>query len=143
MNVEFTKTDASAVIPTRAHDTDIGYDLTCISIYKQLSSRTILYDTGIAIRPPDGYYVEILPRSSISKSSAIIANSVGVIDPTYRGSLKIAVKYVDDELPRHELPFKKFQMVLRKAEVFDLQEVETLDDTERGDGGFGSTDQTT
>jgi dUTP pyrophosphatase len=139
MNVEFVKVDEKAVVPTKAHINDIGYDLTCIGIFKILSSRTILYETGISVKPPEGYYLEILPRSSISKTSAVIANSVGVIDPTYRGTLKVAVKFLDDELPRFETPFCKFQLILRKTETFNLVEVESLNDTERGDGGFGST----
>jgi len=139
--VLFTKERSDAVIPTRAHSTDIGYDLTVIDVYKQVSDRITLFETGIAVQPPYGYYTEILPRSSASKTGYVLANSVGVIDPTYRGTLKIAVVKVDDSLPDLVPPFTKHQLVLRKANIFDMVETKSLTETERGSGGFGSTDK--
>lgn len=138
--VEFVRVDCNAVIPTKTYDSDIGYDLTAISVYKVLSKNTFIYDTGIAIKPPDDYYIEILPRSSITKTGMMLANSVGIIDPNYRDSLKIAVRYVDELLERPAPPFCKFQLVLRKAECFTFREVTVLNDTDRGNGAFGSTD---
>lgn len=144
--VDFIKTHPDAVIPTRAYPTDIGYDLTAISVKKQISENTFLFDTGIAVKPPNGYYTEILPRSSLSKTGWVLSNSVGTIDPSYRGNLLLALTCVDKTcevwLPT-ELPFCKCQLILRKAEWFDMNQVENLDDTERGSGGFGSTDKTT
>lgn len=139
MKVSFVKTHPDAVTPTKAHETDIGYDLTSIGVWKVLSDKTIIYETGISIKPPTGMYIEILPRSSITKTGYILANSVGVIDPDYNGSLKIAVRKIDDSFPDFELPFCKFQIVLRTAHMFQIEEVEKLDDTERGSGGFGSS----
>lgn len=140
-NLKFVKTDLRAVTPKRAYSTDIGYDLTAIDVYKVLSDKTIIYETGIIIKPPVGKYIEILPRSSITKTGYMLANSVGTIDPDYRGSLKIAVRKIDNSFPDFELPFCKFQMVMRTAEYYDIEEVESLDETERGTGGFGSTSE--
>jgi dUTP pyrophosphatase len=140
LEIEFMRTDSRAVVPTKAHDSDIGYDLTAIDVFKRVSGNTVLYETGIAIKPPHGYYIEILPRSSITKTGMMLANSVGIIDPDYRDSLKIAVRTVDDSLEQPKLPFCRFQLVLRKAESATLCEVKSLNDTERGTGGFGSTD---
>ena len=139
--LKFVKTDKRAVTPSRAHDTDIGYDLTAIDVYKVLSDKTILFETGIAVQPPEGMYTEILPRSSITKTGYMLANSVGVIDPPYRGSLKIAVRKIDDSFPDLEPPFCKFQLIMRKAHLYNLEEVESLDETVRGKGGFGSSDK--
>lgn len=141
--VEFIKTDPDAVTPTRAHPTDIGYDLTVISVKTQMSSNTYLFDTGIAVRPPKGYYIEILPRSSLSKTGWVLSNSVGTIDPDYRGNLFVALTKVDKSTNwnPYQLPFTKVQLILRKANQYNVKEVESLDETVRGDGGFGSTDK--
>lgn len=138
--VNFILTHPEALVPRRAHDSDIGYDLTAVEIWKTIGDKITIYDTGVAVQPPPGYYTEILPRSSISKTGYILANSVGVIDPDYTGSLKIAVIRVDESLPVLECPFTRFQLVLRKAEHFDLQQVQSFQATQRGSGGFGSTD---
>jgi dUTP pyrophosphatase len=139
MKFTFVKTRADAVTPTKAYPSDVGYDLTAIDVFKKLSQQTTLYETGLIVTPPEGYYVEILPRSSISKTGYVISNSVGIIDPSYTGSLKIAVTKVDDSFPDLTLPFCKFQLVLRKLYEAELVEVGSVRETERGDGGFGST----
>ena len=138
--IKFIKTDSRAVTPSNAHPTDVGYDLMAIDVFKKISAKTTLYETGIAISPPPGYYIEIVPRSSISKCGYMLSNSVGTIDPSYRGSLKIALTKVDDSLPDLVPPFTKCQIILKKAEYTVFKEVETLEETQRGDGGFGSTD---
>lgn len=139
--LKFIRTDSRAVIPTRAYPTDIGYDLTAIDVFKVLSDNTIIYETGIAVQAPEGKYIEILPRSSITKTGYMLANSVGVIDPSYTGSLKIAVRKIDNSFPDFELPFCKFQIVMRTAELYDIEEVQSFESTQRADGAFGSTDQ--
>ena len=134
-------TNENAVFPTKGTPDSIGYDLTAISVYKTVNPQTILFDTGLQVKPPEGYYTEILPRSSLTKSGYVLANSVGVIDPDYRGNLLIALTKVVEAAPNLTLPFKLCQLVLRKVEDFELKQVQVLDDTVRGDGGFGSTDK--
>ena len=140
----FKKTENDAVIPTKAHPSDTGYDLTLIRVSKDMSipgfEKIIMYDTGIAVCPPDGYYTEVVPRSSLSKTGYMLANSVGIIDSSYRGSIKVVVTG-DDSLGGLSLPFKGFQLILRKLEEADVVEVDDLDQTVRGEGGFGSTDK--
>jgi len=130
-----------AVLPTRAHDLDLGYDLTAISMKKKLTGCTFLFDTGLQIKPPEGFYIEILPRSSLSKTGYMLSNSVGTIDVGYRGNLLIALTRVDETVAQLVPPFTKVQLVLRKANFYNVREVESLDETVRGDGGFGSTDK--
>lgn len=137
--IRFTKTRSDAVTPTRAHPTDTGYDLTAIDVFKKISDKVTLYETHIAVAPPPGYYIEIVPRSSISKTGYILANNIGIIDESYRGSLKLALMKIDDSMPDIELPFTKCQFILRKLEQSTIQEVDSLEDTNRGSGGFGST----
>jgi dUTP pyrophosphatase len=137
--LKFIKTDSRAITPTRAHPTDIGYDLTIIDIWKVLSDKTIIFETGIAVQPPPGKYIEILPRSSITNTGLMLANSVGIIDPSYSGSLKIAVRLIDSSIKIPDIPFCKFQIVMRTADLYDIEEVQTFNKTDRGDGCFGSS----
>jgi len=139
--VNFIRKSPSAVFPMRGTSDSVGFDLTAISVVKKLTEKTTLYDTGLVVKPPAGYYTEILPRSSLSKTGYVLANSVGIIDPDYRGTLMIALTKVDDSMPDLELPFMKCQLVLRKCSYFNMIEAEELDDTTRGAGGFGSTDK--
>lgn len=81
MNINFKKLDPQAVTPTKAHPTDAGFDLTAISINKNITDSYIEYDTGIAIEIPKGHVGLLFPRSSISKYDLALCNSVGVIDP--------------------------------------------------------------
>ena len=133
------RTRPDAVLPQRAHATDIGMDLVAVAEHKRLPNGTILYDTGLQLDPPPGFYVEILPRSSIAGTGWMLANSVGIIDPSYRGNLLIALSPMRPETPALELPFCKCQLVLRRAEYGEIEEVATLDNTVRGTGGFGSS----
>lgn len=139
MKIQFVRKHDDAVIPTRANPTDIGLDLVAIKEYKVLPNGVILYDTGLAMTPPKGYYIDVLPRSSISKTGWMISNSIGTIDPTYTGNVFISLIRVIPDAPAPELPFCVCQLVLRKAEYADMEEVESLENTTRGDGGFGST----
>jgi dUTP pyrophosphatase len=133
--------EKGAIFPTKAHPSDIGYDLTAISVFKKVSSNITLFDTGLIVSPPEGYYVEILPRSSISKTGYMLANSVGVIDPSYTGKLLIALIKIDQEAPDISLPFTRCQLVLRLAHKSVMVQVNSFEETIRGSGGFGSSDK--
>lgn len=141
MSIKCIKKDSNAVLPTKAYESDIGWDLVAISEHKVINEDIIMYDTGIVAIPPEGYYLEILPRSSISKTGWMLANSVGTIDPDYRGNLYIVLTRVVKSMPKIDLAFCKCQLVLRKIERASLVEVneEEIVMTERGSGGFGST----
>ena len=136
------KTLDEAVIPTKANESDAGYDLTIIKEEKQFNKKTKLYDTGIKVEIDYGYYIEIVPRSSLSKSGYMLANSIGIIDNSYRGNLYIALTKIDDESPDLTLPFKCCQMIIRKQFNVDLFEVnDKFVETKRNKGGFGSSNK--
>jgi dUTP pyrophosphatase len=140
-SIKVYKTDKDAVIPSKAFEEDAGYDLTIIKKIKDFNSKTTLYDTGIKIEIDEGYYTEIVPRSSISKFGYILANNIGIIDNHYRGNLMIALTKIADDAPDIELPFKCCQLIVRKQIYSDLYEItdDNLSSTLRNDGGFGST----
>lgn len=131
-----------AVAPSKGRYSDVGFDLTIIKEASRISEKTRLYDTGVKVNPPLGYYTEIVPRSSLSKTGYILSNSVGVIDPSYRGTLKIALTRIDDSLPEITLPLKVAQLIFKRYEGnITMKETDFIASTSRGEGGFGSTDK--
>lgn len=139
LQCKFEKIDFKAITPTKKFASDVGYDLSVIKEVKKLSKDTTVYDTGIKIIPPFGYYVEIVPRSSIAKSNVVMANSVGIIDASYRGTLLVALTTKDNQLAGIQLPFKCCQIVLKKHNHFIMTESKISDTTIRGSGAMGST----
>jgi deoxyuridine 5'-triphosphate nucleotidohydrolase len=136
------KSDVDAVMPSKTSYSDAGYDLTIIKEYKVLNSDTTLYDTGIKLDIPNGYYVEIVPRSSISRSGYMLANNVGIIDQGYRGNLYVALRKVNKDCEDLVLPWKCCQIIVKKQVYAKLKlTTEAGAKTNRGDGGFGSTDK--
>ena len=137
--INVVKADNNAIIPTKKNWSDVGYDLSIINKIEDYNSKTALYDTGIKIQVDFGYYVEIVPRSSLSKSGYMLANSVGIIDNSYRGNLMVALTKVCDDAKEIEYPFRCCQMIMRKFVNTYLEEVGNVDRTKRDEGGFGST----
>jgi deoxyuridine 5'-triphosphate nucleotidohydrolase len=133
--------DDNAVMPYKSRFSDVGYDLTLIRVHKRVSDVVTLYDTGVRIHVSDGYYAEIVPRSSIIKSGYMLANNTGVIDRSYDGNLYVAVVRVDPNAAELPLPFRGFQLILRPQVYAEVEEVhaDELVTTTRGAGGFGST----
>ena len=134
------KTDENAVIPSKTNWSDVGFDLTVIKKVKDFNSKSSLYDTGIKIQVDFGYYAEIVPRSSISKTGYILSNNIGIIDNSYRGNLLIALTKIADDAIEIEYPFKCCQLIIRKQVYANIEEVKSLYSTKRNEGGFGSTD---
>ena len=131
---------SAAILPTK-RIIDVGYDLTAIDVYKQTTPLTTLYETYVSLDIPLGYYVELAPRSSISKTGYMLANSVGIIDASFTGTLKIPLIKLDASMPDLELPACVAQLIL-KPYVVSEGYVANHDDkveTARGNGGFGST----
>ena len=136
----FKLNSENSILPKKAGENEVGYDLTAIKQDKKIGDNTYMFDTGVSVQVSDGYYTEIIPRSSLVKTGYILTNSIGIIDPTYRGSLKICLTKIDPTKEDISLPFVKTQLIVRKMIQSEGIEVESLEETERGDGGFGSTD---
>lgn len=140
MKVKIKKLHDSAVVPTKAHEQDAGFDLVAISKddVDEGVCGFIEYDTGIGLEIPEGYVGLIYPRSSISKTGHILANSVGVIDSNYRGSIKVRFKTIPD-CKEYEIGDRVAQLIIMPYPSIEFEEVEELSNTDRGNSGFGST----
>lgn len=140
---KFAKVLDNAVAPYKSRQSDVGYDLTIVAVKKVINSKCTLYTTGICVQPEHGWYTEIVPRSSIIKSGYMLANSVGIIENSYRGELMIALTKVDEDAPPIELPFRCCQLIFKKQYHAKFEEVtiEDLSESNRGSGGFGSTNK--
>lgn len=138
LHFRWTKTRDDAVAPFKKRASDSGYDVTILEKVKEVG-RVEFFTTGIKVQPAYGWYFDLVPRSSISKTGYMMANSIGVIDRTYTGPVLVALVKVDSEAPPLELPARIAQIVPRPIVHAELEEVEELDATERGSGGFGST----
>lgn len=136
----------NAVPPTKVRASDVGYDLTLIRKVKTVVDVEF-YGTGIAVAPPEGYYFQLVPRSSISKTNYSLANNVGIIDPTYRGEIIVALRRHSSSQDADsgvtssslELPSRIVQIIPTKLHHFDAILVPSLSATSRDIGGFGST----
>ncbi len=96
--------------------------------------------TGIAISVPEGFEVQIRPRSGLAaKHNITVLNTPGTIDSDYRGELKVILINLGKEAFKVEKGFRIAQMVLSPVVKAEINEVQDLNDTERGKGGFGST----
>lgn len=127
-----------AVAPSRAHHSDSGFDLTIIEPVKSFGNVT-LYTTGVKVQPCPGMYFDLVPRSSISKSGHILANSVGIIDQSYTGEVMIALQKLDENAKDIELPCKIAQLIPRTWHHMVPTQVDSFEESSRGSGGFGST----
>jgi deoxyuridine 5'-triphosphate nucleotidohydrolase len=132
------RTDPAAIVPKKERVSDSGYDLTLIYEKKRIG-EVVLYGTGVTVEPPQGWYFDVVPRSSIIKLGYIIGNSVGVIDRAYRGEVLVPLIKVDKLAPDLELPARVAQLIPRPIVHFEVSERAALTLSHRGQGGFGSS----
>lgn len=144
MDVKICKLSEDAVIPTYAHPGDAGMDVVATSV--NITEDYIEYGTGLSFEVPEGYCMLIFPRSSNSKKDLILANSVGILDSTYRGELKLRFKKCYQPViyglvarTVYNVGDKIGQIMILPYPQINFTEVDSLSETERGDGGFGST----
>ena len=137
VNLKVKKIDPNAVMPRYTKLGDAGMDLTSTSLEK--NGAYYEYGTGLAIELPLGYVGLVFPRSSISKTDHYLRNSVGVIDAGYRGEIKIrmSVPFLGGE--QYKVGDRVAQLIIMRLPWVNLEEVEELSETDRGEGGFGST----
>lgn len=140
---------SSAKLPKKSTSRSVGFDIYVDRVEYDFGCM-IIY-TGIAVQPPDGYYFDLIPRSSLSASGLIMANSIGVIDPDYSKEIQVRLRPIygfrngdmlcqDYYIKTPVAGDRIAQLVLRKdySNMFDIEPVEYFsEETDRG--GFGST----
>lgn len=137
VKVKFKKLNKRAEIPFYAKDGDAGMDLVATTLVR--TSKFFEYGTDLAMEIPKGYVGLLFPRSSISKTDHFLRNSVGVIDSGYRGEIKLRMSIPALGETEYLIGDKVGQLILMKLPWVEIEEVEELSDTDRGEGGFGST----
>ena len=137
-----SRLDPDVALPVQAHDDDAGYDL-CAREDARIEAHggRALVPTGLAVAIPPGYAGLVLPRSGLAmKHGVSVLNGPGLIDPQYRGELKVLLVNTD---PDTSYDIKRgdriAQLVIQKVEYVEWVEVDSLDETARDTFGFGST----
>jgi dUTP pyrophosphatase len=134
------KLSEGASLPKYAKNGDAGLDLIAISksIINEKDHGFVEYDTGIALELPENHMGLIFPRGSISTTGMILANSVGLSDPNYRGTIKCRFKWIP-ETKMYEIGDKIAQLVIVPYPTIEFEIVDELSKTERNEKAFGSS----
>ncbi len=141
VKVSIKKLSPNAVIPTYSKDGDAGMDLTAVS--KEITDDYISYKTGLSFEIPKGYVGLLFPRSSNSKKDLLLTNSVGVIDSGYRGEVELRFKTILngklENISTYNVGDRVGQIMILPYPKIQFVETDKLSESERGDGGFGSS----
>ncbi|HEX7058979.1 MAG TPA: dUTP diphosphatase [Solirubrobacterales bacterium] len=141
MELRVALLEDGAQLPTRAHDGDAGLDLyACEAAHIGPGERWSV-GTGIAVEIPDGHAGLVLPRSGLARKHGIaLVNSPGLIDAGYRGEVRVLLLNTDPADTFAVEPGDRIaQLVISPVALAQPVEAEALDDSARGDGGFGSS----
>jgi dUTP pyrophosphatase len=141
MSLPIARLDERARLPTRAHDGDAGLDLYALQRVVLAPGERASVPTGIAVEIPPGQAGLVLPRSGLAARHGIsVVNAPGLIDAGYRGEVRVLLLNTDRERPFELAAGDRIaQLVLVRVELPEVIEVESLGDSERGAGGFGSS----
>ena len=144
VDIKVKKLVPEAVIPFYAKPGDAGMDITCTSFEYDKEHDCYMYHSGLAFELPAGYVMLIFPRSSNRKTDYYLCNHVGVLDSGYRGELMFAYKNrTDDRLnyqkPPYQVGDRIGQIIILPYPTVKMIESDSLEESERGTGGFGST----
>lgn len=142
MNINVKKLNDTAIVPTRGHEGDAGFDLyACLDEPITIGAgKTVKVPTGLSIAIPDGYFGAVFARSGLATKQGLRpANCVGVCDAPYRGEYIIALHNDSDEDRVVNPKDRIAQLIIMPFLTAQFNLVSELDETERGAGGFGST----
>ena len=139
MILKIKKLDPKAIIPTRANPTDAGADLYALEDIRIQPNSRALVRTGISLEVPESYYARIAPRSGLAYKSGIDVLA-GVVDSSYRGEVGVILLNTDNQkIFNIRAGDRIAQLIIEAHYNMTIKEVDSLSDTTRGDGGFGST----
>lgn len=142
MEIKIKKLTETATIPTCGTAESAGYDLYGDNddVIQIAPHSTIKIPTGIAMAIPNGYFGAVYARSGLATKKGLRpSNCVGILDADYRGNVIVALHNDTDELMEVNPHERIAQLIIQKFEPIVFNEVEELDETKRGVGGFGST----
>ena len=142
LEIPFARLDERAVLPTQGSPQAAGWDLYAIEETVVPKGRSVLISTGWAVAIPDGWEGQIRSRSSLGKKGMIMPNGLGTIDSDYRGELKVLATWIGEgESFTVAAGERVAQLLFAPVPRVTLREttVEGLDETDRGEGGFGSS----
>lgn len=155
LKIKFKKLHPDAVIPKQASELAGGWDVVCTEI-KKVSDSFVICKLGMALQPPKGYKITIVPRSSFTSTAWILQNSPALGDADFLGEyelrfraiplnmrysmglLSTPMKFEYQEFP-YQVGDRVAQMYLEEVIPVEFEEAEELSSTERGEGGFGHT----
>lgn len=138
LTIKIRKLHPEAMIPSYSNPHDAGMDFYSLETITLKPMQRHAFPTGISMAIPNGFVGLFWDKSGLASKHGL-KTMAGVIDSGYRGEIKIVVKNLSDELYTVEKGKKIAQMLIQPIERRDIIEVKELDDTVRGDGGFGST----
>ena len=141
MRLLVQRLDEAATLPTLAHDGDAGYDLYSIESAELGPGERAMVRTGIAIEVSKGHAALVLPRSGTAAKHGIsVVNAPGLIDSGYRGEVKVLLLNTDRSESFSVAPGDRIaQLILVRVELPPVEETDSLNESARGDGGFGSS----
>ncbi|WP_067707471.1 dUTP diphosphatase [Nocardia yamanashiensis] len=139
--IPLLRLDPGIPVPTRAHEGDAGVDLCTTEDVIIEPGERVLVGTGIAVALPLGTVGLIHPRSGLAaKHGLSVVNTPGTVDAGYRGEIKVCLINHDLRTPIELRRGDRIaQLLVQKVELVDFTEVDTLDETARGAGGYGSS----
>jgi len=141
IEIEIQLIRSNGKVPSQKHESDIGYDISACDDVTLTSNEVTLVKTGIAINLPQQCAGFVLPRSGLStKHKITLINSPGLIDPGYTGELLVPLMNHGDKDYEIKAGDRIAQLVLINTYVVDFKVVDSLPETDRSSGGFGSTD---
>ena len=139
MKIKVKRLNELAMLPTKAHATDAGFDLYATSKTYD-NDGNVVYGCGLALEIPEGYMGLMFPRSSNAKKSLLLSNSVGVIDAGYRGEVTAKFKRLYPISQGEYAIGERFaQLIVMPIPAVEFEEAEELSESERGAGGYGSS----
>ena len=138
IDIKIKKVDSDAKVPDQPYEGDAGFDLYANKEVSIKPGEKFAVPTGIALAIPLGYVGLIWDKSGVAIKSGMKVLG-GVIDSGYRGEILVGIVNLSNEIHKFKKGDKVAQMLIQEVSVPHLEEVEELDETERGDKGFGSS----
>ena len=139
IHVKFAKLNEEARLPTQGSAQAAGWDLYALEETTVVKGASVMIPTGLACAIPEGWEGQIRCRSSLGKKGMILPNGVGTIDSDYRGEVKVLLVNLGSEDFTVTRGMRIAQLVVARVIQAELTLVSSLDETARGEGGFGST----